>query len=178
MAAGRLHRQALVGVDRLRKVAVPEVEEPDRGAIGLIDGDSDFRWFQRAEILVLEAFEVFQQPFQAVILFRRTHHASVGRNLDPIQHVGVEDAGLRHGSKREGNDDLFATIEVVAGKPENVVEVGGADVDVRKNRIDGVGIVVVGHRDVPAFGVATHRVLTRDGGRLASVSHDARYNLK
>src|SRR5262245_65212231 len=39
MAAGRLHRQALVGVDRLRKVAVPEVEEPDRGAIVLIHSD-------------------------------------------------------------------------------------------------------------------------------------------
>src|SRR5262249_33005022 len=32
--------------------------------------------------------------------------------------------------------------------------------------------------DVPALGVATHRVLTRDGSRLASVSPDARYNLK
>src|SRR5262249_40366799 len=66
--------------------------------------------------------------------------------------VGIEDARLRDRGEGERDDDLLAPSRVVAGKAEQVVEVGRADIDVGEDRIDGIGIVVVGHRKSSRFG--------------------------
>ena len=154
VAAGRLQRQVFVGVDDLRKVAAGEIDEPDMRAVLVVDGHAHFRRVQGLEIGLLDALEIFQQRFQALVLLGRPHDAPAGSDADPVQQIGIEHARLRHRGEGQRDDDLFAAVGVVAGETENVVEVGRADIDIGKNRIDRVGIVVVSHRDDPCFAVA------------------------
>jgi hypothetical protein len=56
----------------------------------------------------------------------------------------VENARLRNGSKRQRNQNLLAAVGIGARKSEQVVKVSSTDVDVGEDRINCVGIVVVG----------------------------------
>ena len=69
----------------------------------------------------------------------------VGRDQYPVQHIGVEHTGLRHGGEGQSDDDFIDAGAIVARKAEDVVEVGGTYIDVRKDRIYGVRIVMVCH---------------------------------
>jgi hypothetical protein len=72
-------------------------------------------------------------------------------DLQAVEHVGVEDAGLRHRGEGEREDDLLV-VGRVAGIAEHVVDVGCADVYVGEDAVDRVRVVVVRH-DVPLTAV-------------------------
>ena len=79
----------------------------------------------------------------------RRHHSGLGRDLDPVEHIVVQNAGLRHRGKRQRNQNLLAAVSIGARESEQIVKVSSADVDVGKDRIDCVRIVVVSHGILP-----------------------------
>src|SRR3984893_4189823 len=70
-----------------------------------------------------------------------------GANYGAIQYPG-----MRHSGKGQSNDDLFIARSAVARKSENVLQIGGTDVDIREDRIYGVGIIVICHDLAPPCG--------------------------
>jgi len=132
-----------VGIDNGRKVAAREVDELHGGALRLIDSDPNLRGLQLAKILDLGSLDVFEQPFQAVLV--SPDDSGVRGDQDAVKHVRVQDAGLGNGGERQGYHHLLSTLRVVAREPEQIVQVGGIVVNVRKNRVYCVGIVMIGH---------------------------------
>ena len=48
----------------------------------------------------------------------------IGRDQDTVEHVGIEDAGLRNCGESQSDEDRVCAGEAVAGISENIVEVG------------------------------------------------------
>jgi len=94
--------------------------------------------------VVLDRVEVPGQGGQAPLVGGRADRAGVRVHLQPVEHVGVEDAGLGDGGEGQREHHLLL-VGGVAGVPEHVVDVGRAHVDVGEDAVDRVRIVVVGH---------------------------------
>src|SRR5215218_10956770 len=126
-----------------------------------VDDDPDLRRVDASEVLVLDGVDVVDDRPEAQVLLRRPHDARLGLELDPVEHVGVEHAGLGYRGEGERDDHALAGSVVRAREPEHVVDVGGADVDVREDRVDGIRVVVVGHTAVATTDVAEFRTAGR-----------------
>jgi hypothetical protein len=79
-------------------------------------------------------------------------------DADAVEQVGIERAGLGDGSEGQRNDDFLAAVDIGAWKSKNVVEIGGAYVDIGKNRINRIGIVVVSHCVSPLTGAGIQQL--------------------
>src|SRR3954470_2829227 len=86
---------------------------------------------------------MLEHRFPGLLTLESRGRPGIGSKENPIEHVGVEDASLWHGSKREGHDDLFPAGGGVAGEAKQVVKVGSANVYVGEDRVDGVGVIVI-----------------------------------
>ncbi len=150
VSAGRSQAEAVIGVDHGGEIATGEIDKANVRPIACIDGDAHLRRPQYARIVVLDPLQIGQQAIQARLLAGRPDQSAIGRDADPIQHVRVENTGPRYGGKGQGDHNLLAAGRLGARETENVVKVGCANVDIGKDRIDGVRIVVVCHDSVLA----------------------------
>ena len=69
----------------------------------------------------------------------------MGGDLNSIEHVAVEDAGRWYGAESECDYDLFTSRSIAAGKAKQVVQIRRAVIDIGKDRIYGIGVVMIGH---------------------------------
>jgi hypothetical protein len=145
VSARRLKADVLIGRDRSRKASAGKPDEAEVGPVVAIDRHPDLRRPQYVQILVFDRFQVGQQIAEAVVVSSRSAEPPVGRDQYAVQHVGIKVTGLRHRREGQGDDDPISAGAVGGRKAEDVVEVGGADVDIRKDRIDGIRIVMVCH---------------------------------
>ena len=151
MPAGRLQRRGHIRVDQPREVAARKADELHHRAVARVDRHPHLGGLEDAEIFLLHAVEVAQHAGEAVVVLV-AGDTPVRPDADAVEQVAVERAGLRDGSEGQRDDDFLAAVAVGAWKSEDVVEIGGADVDVGKDRIDRIGIVVVSHRVSPSDG--------------------------
>ena len=165
MPARRLRLDHLVQLDDRREAAAREVREVDLRAALLVRTCADLRHAELAEVLVLDSGGVVEERVERPVS-RVARDPRVRGELEPVEHVGVEDPRLRDGCEGQRDDD--APLGRVARVAEHVVDVGGADVDVGENRVDGVRVVVVGHRGPPRSQVGrfgARRAGSADGRR-------------
>jgi hypothetical protein len=124
VAIGRFYGERLINIDDGYEAPTRELNKLNRRLAGLIYGDSHLGGAECAEVLLPHRIKVPQQRFEAWIA-RRGHHPGRRVNLDPVEQVGVQDAGMRDGSERQSDDNLLASAGIVAWETEEVVEVGG-----------------------------------------------------
>ena len=148
----RLQCDGLIGRDHRGKASAGEIEKADMGLVVAIDSHAYFGWLQYAQIFVLDGVQIRQKSLEARILPGRSHEPAVGRDQDAVEHIRIQYPGMRHCGKGQSNDDLFIARSVVARKSENVVQIGGTDVDIRENRIYRVGVIVICHDLLPLAG--------------------------
>jgi hypothetical protein len=117
----------------------------------VIDRYPNLRRPQYFQILLFNSLQISQKAGETGIISARTSYSPIGRDQYPIQHIGVEDAGLGHGSKSQSDDDFLNAATIVARKAEDVVEIGGTDVNIREDRIYCVRVVVVRHNSALPF---------------------------
>ena len=110
----------------MEKLPPGKPPEVDARALILAHVDPNLGGLEVPEVGVLDRVEVLEQPVQAPVLLGGRDGPGVGAHAEPVEHVRVEHAGLRHGREGQGDVDLLAAFGVVAGKPEDVIEVGGA----------------------------------------------------
>jgi hypothetical protein len=145
LTAGRLHADTFVGRDGGRKAPAGKPDETKVCSVIAIDRYPNLRRSQYFQILLFNFFQISQKAGEAGIISTRPSYSTTGRDQYPIQHIGVEDTGLGHGSKSQSDDDFLNAATIVARKAEDVLEIGGTDINIREDRIYCVRVVVVRH---------------------------------
>src|SRR5262249_62425508 len=94
--------------------------------------------------LDFDRLKILEHSLEAVIILELGRTPRVRTDKNPVQHVQIEDAGFGNGGEGEGNHIFSPASRVVCGPSEDIVKVGRAHVDVREDRVDAIGIVVIG----------------------------------
>src|SRR5262249_44968881 len=99
------------------------------------------------QILVFDRLEILQRRVETVIPLHRRRDSRVWRKENPVEEIGIEDAGSWHRRERQRDDNPVGPC--VARESKEIVQVGPVDRYVREDRVDGVWVVVVSGKKSP-----------------------------